>query len=175
MSVAFTERQELTQNTFTHAVAAEWIATGDGTGRYTVNDPHAAVYAGFSSTAPINLGTLHIEKLDTPFASILLAPADPTKTLANADRLLLTAVARVENTGMVRSPDRKTVGTQWGKSPARIEVVHGEISLPGVYRAFAITPDGTRGNAIPTTTVNGRCVIPLGSTDTLWYELIPSR
>jgi len=58
------------------------------------------------------------------------------------------------------------------KAPVRIEVVKGELSLPaGPYHVFAINPDGTRGEEIPTRTENGKQFFSLGTIPTLCYEL----
>jgi len=154
----------------------DWTANGDGTGRYVLNDYNGAIFTGFAPKQPVDIGGVRIEKLDSPFASIVIVPDSTRRTTMTADRLLIAAVARVENTDMKRSPDRKTVGTNWGKSPVKTEVVRGELSLPGEkYVVYAITPQGTRGEPIVTRIVDGRCVIPLGTTPTVWYEIIRTK
>jgi hypothetical protein len=153
------------------AIRARWTDHGDGTGQYSVAGEHGIVFAGFKSDSPIDLGPLRIESMQTPFEALMLVPADPTQPIATADRLLLAAVARSKNTGMVRSPDRTSVSDQWGKAPALIEVVAGVLSLAGHYKLFAITPGGTRGDAIDTHITNGRTILPIGKTATVWYEL----
>ena len=154
----------------------DWSANGDGTGQYIVDDYSGAVFAGFAPKKPVDVGGMRIESLQSPFASIVLVPDRPNRTTTTVDRLLLAAVARVENTNMKRSPDRKTVGTNWGKSPVKIEVVRGEISLPGEkYAVYAITSEGSRGELIATRIVDGRCVIPLGTTPTVWYEIVRTK
>ncbi len=150
---------------------AAFTAKGPGTGEYTVADRHGVVFVGFAPASPLDLGVLRIEHLDTPFVSMTLVPADPSLPIASADKLLLTVVARSENTGMVRTADRTSVTNQWGTGPVRIEVVKGTVSLPGGYDVYAITPAGERGEAINTTLVDGRCTIPLGGQPTVWYEL----
>ena len=147
-------------------VRARWDATAPGTGRFAVEDEHAIVFTGFAAGESAN-------RLQTPFASVIVVPADPTQTLATADRLLIGAVARAENTGMKRSADRTTVGQQWGKAPVRIELVKGTLTLPGGgYKAFAINPDGTRGEAIDVTSAGGSSQLPLGTAHAVWYEVI---
>jgi hypothetical protein len=93
-------------------------ASTSGTGRFTLADPHAAIFTGFATGAfPIPLGDIQIQKLETPFASIMVIPADPTKTLADAGHLLLSATARVENPNQKWNDKRTTLSTNWGQSP----------------------------------------------------------
>jgi len=146
-----------------------------GTGRFVLRDPSAAVFAGFAAgPMPIDLGALRIDKLDTPFATLTLVPADAAKPLATADRLLLGAVARVENTGMKWNAQRTSVSDQWGKGPARIEVVKATLSLPATagLKAYALTAQGKRGPEIPVTIKDGRATLEIGQTPALWYELV---
>ena len=55
-----------------------------------------------------------------------------------------------------------------------VEVVKGELSLPGRWQAKAIKPDGTLGDPVKTEHAGDRTTVPLGATPTLWYELTPS-
>ena len=80
-----------------------------------------------------------------PFASVVVVPADPLKPIASADRLLVTAVARVQSTGMQWNADRTSVGTNWGHAPAQIEVVRADVTVPGRWsHAWALDPAGRR-------------------------------
>jgi len=153
----------------------DWTSVGPGThtGRFTLADAHAAVFVGFAGSSPVDLGAMRIEKLDTPFASLMLVPADATQPLAGADRLLLTAAARAENTGMQWDPQRRTVADHWGAAPPRIEVVHGTISVAGRYHVFALTAEGKRDREIDADTKSeeGRTRFEIGDAKTMWYEL----
>ncbi|HEY2585414.1 MAG TPA: hypothetical protein VGI81_06610 [Tepidisphaeraceae bacterium] len=154
-----------------------WTSSGadSGTGRFIVRDPNAAVFVGFASGGPmpIDLGSVRIERLDTPFATILITPAMSGESIDRARRLLVAAVARGGNAGMKWDAARHTVSNHWGKPTPLIEVVHGKLSIAtsGPTTAFALKPDGTRGEPIPVKTDQGRTTIDLGTQHTLWYEL----
>jgi Carbohydrate binding domain/Cellulase (glycosyl hydrolase family 5) len=156
---------------------AAWTSQGEGsyTGRFVLADPAAAAFVGFAKgPLPINAGALWIEKLDTPFATLMLIPADSGKTIDAADRLLLAAVARGGNTGMKWDAARHSVNDQWGAAPPLIEVVGATLSIAGPrpLTTFALTPEGTRGAKLPSSFKHGRTVIELGSEKTIWYELV---
>jgi hypothetical protein len=153
-----------------------WTSSGvdTGTGRFIVRDPNAAVFVGFASgPMPIDLGSVRVEKLDTPFATLLVTPAVPGQSIDHARRLLVAAVARGGNAGMQWDAARHSVSNHWGKAPPLIEVVHGTLSLSasGPVTVFALKPDGTRGNAIPVKIESGRATFDLGTENTIWYEL----
>jgi hypothetical protein len=69
---------------------------------------------------------------------------------------------------------RRTVSDQWGAAPPLVEVVGATINIPSPrpLTAFALTPEGTRGAKLPTSTKDGRTTITLGSEKTIWYELV---
>jgi len=150
----------------------DWTSTGPatGTGQFKLADKHAAVFVGFAGNAPVNLGDLRIDKLQTPFATLILVPADATQPLATADRLLLTAAAHSENTGMQWDAQRHTISTHWGDAPPRIEVVQGTLSVAGKYHVFTLTADGKRDREIDAA-VDERTTFKIGTAPTMWYEL----
>jgi hypothetical protein len=174
---ALTHRVDLAvphENAAPEALAREervnWTsASTSGTGRFTLADPHAAIFTGFATGAfPIPLGDIQIQKLETPFASIMVIPADPTKTLADAGHLLLSATARVENPNQKWNDKRTTLSTNWGQSPPRIEVVHATLRLPHDYTVHPL--DGA-GKPIKEFATSNQ-TLTLGDSATLWYELI---
>lgn len=147
---------------------------GSGSGRFILSDSSAVAFVGFATgVQPIELGPARIEHLDTPFATLMLLPADPRGTIAEADRLLLCAIARGADTGMKWDATRHTVSDQWGVAPPMLEIVHAKLSIAGKpLTAFAIHPNGTRGRAVPTSNDSGRTTIEIGSEPTVWYELV---
>jgi hypothetical protein len=153
-----------------------WTSSGvnTGTGRFIVRDANAAVFVGFASgPMPIDLGPVRIEKLETPFATIVVTPATPGEPIDRAKRLLIAAVARGGNAGMQWDAGRHTVSYHWGNAPPMVEVVRGSISIPSSspLKAFAIRPDGSRGEAVQIRPEQGRVSIELGTSNTIWYEL----
>lgn len=154
-----------------------WASSGpgSGSGRFVLRDAAAAGFVGFAKgPLPIDLGDVIIERLDTPFAALLLAPAAPGETIRNSAKLLLSATARGGATGMKWDAARKTVGTHWGEAPPLIEGVKGTVRVAGdkPLKCYALAPDGKRGNEVPTTFRDGATTIMLGSETTLWYELV---
>ena len=80
-----------------------------------------------------------------PFAVIVGVPADPSVPIDTSDRLLVTAVARAQNTGQQWNAARTSVGTHWGHAPVQIEVVHADVTVPGRWsHAWALDPAGRR-------------------------------
>jgi hypothetical protein len=70
---------------------------------------------------------------------------------------------------------RRTISNRWGTAPSRIEVVKATLTLPSTrpLKAFALTPTGQRDREIPVKTLpNGQIQLDLGSSPTIWYELI---
>jgi hypothetical protein len=112
-------------------------------------------------------------RIESPaWAAVTLTPLDG-KDLHQSRRILITACGRCENTGMAFSPDRGTVGRNWGEAPVRIEPVEGEIRLrktpifrDGVMTCRILNPDGTVKQTID-------CqdhIIPLKAEyGTMWY------
>ncbi len=153
-----------------------WTSAGpdSGTGRFTLADPHGVVFVGFSANAqPIELGSVRVEKMETPFATLILVPANPQQTIAGADRLLLSAVARGSNTEMKWDRARTSVADRWGSAPALVEVVHATLRIPGrPLKAFALTPSGQRGKPVPAKAGGDQTTIEIGSEPTVWYELV---
>jgi hypothetical protein len=153
-----------------------WTSEGanTGTGRFELRDPNAAVFVGFAAgPMPINLGAVRIEKLQTPFATILVTPASGSEPIDHAKRLLISAVARGGNTGMEWDSSRHTVSNHWGKAPPTIEVVHATLSIQsaGKLSAYALTPEGKRAEPVSIKIDHGRYSIELGQANTLWYEI----
>ncbi len=151
-----------------------WTSAGSGTGQFRLRDPAAAVFVGFAGKGdPIDLGAVAIEKLQTPFAAMMLVPADPAQTIEKAHRLLLCIAAREANTGMKWDESRKSVGRNFGGPPPLIEVVHAALRIksgkpPAVY---ALTPEGKRGEKIEASSDAHGATVQLGTQDTIWYEL----
>jgi hypothetical protein len=69
------------------------------------------------------------------------------------------------------SPDRRTVGREWGHAPVRIEPVDGTVALPpGAWRAWALGPDGTLRAETAIGAVNDTLVLRIGGpAASMWY------
>ncbi len=115
---------------------------------------------------------MRIESLDTPFATLIVTPATPGQKMSSADRLLMTAVARCQNTGMGWTADRHSVGNKWGNAPVQIETVAATISLSGRWKhAVALDPDGKPTGKELAEIQGDRTLIRLGIAPALAYEV----
>jgi len=143
-----------------------WTVNADGKGLYQVVGRKAQVYSGHASRfEEATNGTI---RLAGPELVTL------TMTPLNSDtQILLTACGRCENVGMHFSPDRRTVGRNWGKAPAQIEAVRGTVVLPeGKWTCHALAPDGSPRRQVPLTYENGRSVLAMSPEyGTMWYLL----
>ena len=151
-----------------------WTADGPGTGQFVLKDPHGAVFVGFAGAhLPIDLGVAKIADLKSPFAAVQIVPADPVKTLIDADRLLICAIARTSARGMQWDARRTSVSDHWGGPPATIEVVRGTMEFLSArpVDVWALGSDGRRRRQLQSTFENGTARFELGTEDTVWYEV----
>ncbi len=88
-------------------------------------------------------------------------------------KILVTACGRCENTGMIFSDDRQTVGRNWGKPPVRIEAVEAVLVLPeGNWKCQALGPDGMPIGNVPASDRSGKGLLRLSPQyETMWYLL----
>ena len=75
------------------------------------------------------------------------------------------------------SPDRRTVGRNWGTAPAQIEAVRGSMVLPqGQWTCHALAPDGSPKTLVPITYADGQGTLTLSPEyGTMWYLLEQNR
>ena len=145
--------------------------TSSGRGFYAVQGHGAWVYTGYTTDFPVNtFGKISVSSPD--FVAITLTPLKAS-VFGGAKYILLTASGRCENTGMVFSTDRTTVGTNWGTSPVLIQTVDATISLPsGEWTCQALAPDGTPQTNVPVNGTPGSMSVHIDPTySTMWYLL----
>ena len=140
-----------------------WAAAGGpGSGLLSIGGGAGGVQVGFT---PVGA--------ETPYFSLCSVPADPSRTLDRADRLLVTAVARAQNTGMVWNAARTSVGNHWGHAPVQIEVVHADVTVPGRWsHAWALDPAGRRTAVDVAEPHGGDTVLHLGRSAALAYVVV---
>lgn len=149
---------------------AQWFksARPEGGAYYRVADFCACAFVGLSVAKMPGIYGFDINTLESPFASIMLVPSDPSKPIKDADRLLLCALARGQNTGMKWNDARTTVSDQWGKAPFQVELVKATVALPADYTVRPLDPAGKPLREFTTTNKT----LKLGEDPTVWYELI---
>jgi len=113
-------------------------------------------------------------KVTAPNFLSLVVTALDGKKLQASERILVTACGRCENSGMVFSENRATVGRQWGRAPVRVQPVDATLALAdGAWQAWALTPDGRRKEAARVVTVAKGCNLVLSTAHgTMWYLLL---
>lgn len=175
LSVVFDGMEPPPQATMPPDERIRWTADGAGRGQFVLRDDRAAVFVGFAKPdATVDAGAMKVTGLQTPFAAIQLVPAKPGVAIKDADRLLLSAVARISNAGTQWDEKRTTVSDRWGRAPAKFEVVRGQIDLAAAapMDVHAIGPDGKRLKKVPATHANGRLTFTIGGEATVWYEVV---
>ncbi|MHC4740526.1 MAG: carbohydrate binding domain-containing protein [Planctomycetota bacterium] len=147
-------------------------------GIYSATGKSAWVYVGRQDRFAIASSGI-IEVNEPHYAAITITSLNPDSVKLPSpkrEKMLITACGRCENTNMLFSEDRTTVGTNWGEAPVQIECVSAVIRLPSVgLRCYALAPDGTIQSDVPTTVENGRTVVELlPDYKTMWYLLVGS-
>ena len=148
--------------------------------RYVINSPASRGIVGFFGGSLVNLGGLTIEVLEKPdrFAAITVISLDGDR-LEDSQHLLITAVGKVENQGMVWNASRTSVGARWGKGPVMAEGIGARISLPASLMGgmmYALDGGGARTTLILSRQEGDKVVLDLGPQHkTLWYEVTLDR
>lgn len=146
--------------------------TSDGShGFYLAEGPGCWVMTGHASDFSTSSGG-RVAVTGPEFAAMTLTALDK-KPLKSSNRVLLAACGRCENTGMKFSPDRRTVGRDWGHAPVRIEPVTGSVTLPpGKWKCSALGADGLPREEVPVSLGNGAPELKISpSHGTMWYLL----
>jgi len=135
-----------------------------------VNAPAARLLIGRVGGRTFQLGDVRVEVgagTRNGYANIALVALD-ARPVAESQRLLLTAVARVENAGQ-RWNDARTGVIEWGEGPTVAEPVTLTVTLPGTgWRATALDGSGGRQAQVP---MDGAVLKTSGAHATLWYLL----
>lgn len=113
-------------------------------GRLVIDTPFTQALAGWSGGTPARIGRLELST-DNDFAVVAATSIGP-EPIAEAKRLLVTAVARVEPTGFRWVDSGKLAVADPGRPPFLKEPVRARIvwKRKGTIRAFALGPSGER-------------------------------
>jgi hypothetical protein len=109
----------------------------------------------------------------TAFAAVQVTSLDDMP-IATAQRLLITATARAENSGQLFRAFRRGL-KDLGTGPILLEPVRGELRLnrPGVPVVYVLDWYGRRsGRTLPVGMANGAAVISMGGESAAWYEVV---
>ncbi|HET6454743.1 MAG TPA: carbohydrate binding domain-containing protein [Armatimonadota bacterium] len=147
---------------------------------YTINSPSSRGIVGFFGGNPVTLGGLTIHVLEKPdkFAAITVISLDG-EPIESSGHLLISAVGRAENQGMVWNENRTSVGRNWGKGPVMAEGISARISLPASLMGgmmYTLDGGGARTTLVPCRQEGDEVVLDLGPQyKTLWYEVSLDR
>ena len=140
-------------------------ASSMGTGMVVVDTPRSQALVGFLPEYRRSAANLSAD-IHNPFATLVLSSLD-SKPIAESSQLLLTAGARVSNTG--------------DGPPTRIEPVTGKIVLRNLRDAAVVEVrpmDGAArpvGKPVTAEKTGGGWSIPLGDATTTWYIISVRR
>jgi len=151
-------------------------------GLVTADAPGAQAAIGFVNTQQINLSSLQFNASGpTDFAAISLVPLDNADINAS-EKLLLTAVSRVKNTGMnpdPPQPQRELTLIDWGTSPVLLESVEAEVTLTLpqaiTVRVYCLDETGNKSTELTVNKSGNEFSFTIGNNNTLWYGIEVDR
>ena len=155
-----------------------WYADTNQTGLVTIDSPRSQGLVGFVKANNQRVSNLSAD-VKNNFCSIIVNSLE-SKPISSAGKLLLTACARVENSGMQWDAQRTRV-TQMGHAPTLIEPVTGAITLRNLKPATIVSAralDGSGqpiGDPIIAKKNEAGWEIPVGEPVTTWYEVSVER
>jgi hypothetical protein len=160
----------LTPATGSSPSTLNWTVSA-GQGVYSAVSDGAWAFTGKADV--FSGGTAGKMDLTSPaFAAVTVTALDELP-LAQSQTALVTASGRCENTDMIFYEDRRTVHTDWGQTPVRIEAVTGTLQLPpGRWKAFPLGPDGTKTGVANIIYEDGQGSLTIRpGFGTMWYLL----
>jgi len=138
-----------------------------------IDSPRTQGVVGFLEEAGVCATADLTVECQSPFATIVLSSLTD-EPISRSDQLLLTAVGRVENTGMVYNIQRTKVIAE-GSGPILIDPIEATVTIDTPWddlRIWALGPDGQRIGEVPTRYVDGQLIFTIGpSFKTMYYVI----
>lgn len=122
------------------------------------------------------LGALHIDKPGSSngWAAITVTSRD-NQPLERSASMLISALNRAENTGMIWNETRTSVSNNWGTGPIQLETPSATLRLQTTAKSakvWKLDPTGARRGELASTLKNGELSFQIGPIDaTPWYEI----
>lgn len=145
--------------------------------RVLINTARSKAVIGTGGAGEIPLGEVTVEVKESlqNWAAVSLTVMDGGD-FKSAGRFLITASGAAENTEMGwKSPEKNSVGRDWGKAPSLVEGIPVKISLPqppSKLKAWALDARGQRGKEVPLREKGKGSLLEIGPEyQTLWYEV----
>jgi hypothetical protein len=118
-------------------------------------------------------------RIEQPEFAVLTLDSVDGKPIRDSSSLLLAAMNRAENSGMVWNEARNSVGKEWGTGPVQIYGLSGEVSVATTARnatVYALDATGARGEVVPSKLENGQLTFRLDpQRKAVWYEIAAAR
>jgi len=155
-----------------------WDVSREGKGVVTINTSRTKVIVGFVDGRSFPLDGVTITpgatRQDWCTLGITLLEGD---SFVAPGRALIVATGDTENTAMGwKSPDKSSVGRNWGEPPSLIETIPFTIRLPlAAHRVevWALDTQGQRARRLPVEPEGEATTLHVdGSFPTLWYEVV---
>lgn len=159
-----------------------WDVQAPDRGVLTINTPATKAVVGFSDGRSFDLDGVVIEPGQTRqgWSTIAITARDGESLTGEGGAWgVIVATGDHENTGQIwKNEQRNSVGRNWGRAPALIEVVPAAITIPvAPWRVsiWALNADGNRFAEVPVEDFEGKARFRIGeSGPTLWYEIFIS-
>jgi hypothetical protein len=138
-----------------------------------IDTPYTQGIAGWPAGEPAAFDTLAIST-DNAFA-VVLASSVGKEAIAKADRLLLTAIARVEPTGFLWVDSNKRELADPGRPPLLQEPVSARVRWMhrGTIKAYALDNTGARVGPVKVDSIQGGAELVIdGLSPTIHWELV---
>lgn len=156
-----------------------WTLSNPGRGVLTINTPATKAVVGFSDGGSYDLGNVVIEPGQTRqgWSTIAITARDGSSLDGSGEAWgVIVATGDHENTGQIwKNAQRNSVGRNWGRAPALIEVVPAAITLPVApwrVAVWALDPNGNRFADIAVEDAQGMARFRIGDAGpTIWYEI----
>jgi hypothetical protein len=155
-----------------------WQGAAAKQGLVTVDTDRSQALVGFCKANRAESRNL-VSRVETPFCALTLGALDE-RPIARSARLLLTATARVANTGMRWNAARTSL-EDWGKAPVCIETVRGTVVLRGLEQAAGVSAQALDsagrpvGPAREATKAADGWSLALGDVPTTWHAVSVRR
>ena len=154
-----------------------WDRSDPARARFTVADERVRAAVGFLAGSPIELLGLTLTAQPGPrgFASLVLVSRDK-QPIGASRSLLLTAVDKVENTGLEWNAARTFAQHSWEHGPTLVEAPRAHLELTTTLAkatVYALDAAGQRTATVPSALKGQRLSFDIGPEyHALWYEIV---